>query len=81
MAIVDVYDALISRRPYKEAMSVSVAQKIMQESSGTHFDPILIDLFMEVKDEIDAATREYIRPNERSEHAHATEYACEKLAS
>ncbi|MDR3053389.1 MAG: response regulator [Coriobacteriales bacterium] len=52
MAVVDVFDALISKRPYKEAMSISTAQKIMLENSGAHFDPQLIDLFMSTREKI-----------------------------
>lgn len=41
MAIADVYDALVSKRCYKEAMSFSKAYEIMIESMGSHFDPAL----------------------------------------
>jgi putative two-component system response regulator len=46
MAIVDVYDALISERPYKKAYSHEEAVRIIAEGRGTHFDPALVDLFM-----------------------------------
>ena len=45
MAIADVYDALISERPYKKAMTHEDAVKIITDAKGTHFDPALIDLF------------------------------------
>jgi putative two-component system response regulator len=45
MAIADVYDALISQRPYKEAMSTDEAERIIIEGKGTHFDPVLVDVF------------------------------------
>ena len=41
MAIADVYDALVSKRVYKDSMSFSEADKIMMESFGKHFDPSL----------------------------------------
>lgn len=41
MAVADVYDALVSKRVYKEAMSFEQADKIMMESFGKHFDPEL----------------------------------------
>lgn len=44
MAIADVYDALISRRPYKEGMPHEKAIAILQKDAGTHFDPTLIAL-------------------------------------
>ena len=52
MAIADVYDALISTRPYKEAFAHEEACKIIEESSGTHFDPVLVKVFKNVKNEI-----------------------------
>ena len=45
MAIADVYDALISDRPYKKALSFSDAENIIKEGRGTHFDPQLVDIF------------------------------------
>jgi HD-GYP domain-containing protein (c-di-GMP phosphodiesterase class II) len=44
-AIVDVFDALTSRRPYKEAMSYEEAMKIIELGRSDHFDPRLLDLF------------------------------------
>ncbi|MCL2798029.1 MAG: response regulator [Firmicutes bacterium] len=49
MAIVDVYDALISARPYKPAFSHEDAVSIIEKESGTAFDPALIDIFKDVK--------------------------------
>ena len=51
MAIADVYDALISERPYKKAFSHEEASKIIVESSGTHFDPTLVEIFQDVADQ------------------------------
>jgi putative two-component system response regulator len=45
MALVDVYDALISERPYKKAFSPEQAVQIIKEGSGVQFDPALIDVF------------------------------------
>lgn len=44
MAIADVYDALISRRPYKEPFPHEQAVAIILKDAGTHFDPTLIEL-------------------------------------
>ena len=44
-AVVDVFDALTSRRPYKEPMSPAAALEIMLRDRGSHFDPALLDLF------------------------------------
>jgi len=50
MAIVDVYDALVSERPYKKAFSDAEAIDIIMKNSGTHFDPKIADVFYESKD-------------------------------
>jgi putative two-component system response regulator len=46
MAIADVYDALLSKRCYKEAFSHSKALDIMLEGKGNHFDPVMLDVFL-----------------------------------
>ncbi|GBU21810.1 two-component system response regulator [Fibrobacteres bacterium R8-0-B4] len=51
MAIADVYDALRSARPYKDAYSHEESVKIIWEGRGTHFDPRLVDLFVSVSGE------------------------------
>jgi putative two-component system response regulator len=55
MAITDVYDALVSSRPYKKAMSDEEAFNIITRSAGTHFDPKIVEVFLEVKDKFKAA--------------------------
>jgi putative two-component system response regulator len=54
MAIVDVYDALVSERPYKKAFPHSEAVGIIVNGRGTHFDPVLVDLFIKVADEFES---------------------------
>lgn len=51
MSIADVYDALTSKRVYKEAFLHEDALKIMVEGRGTQFDPNLIDIFLEIAHE------------------------------
>ena len=53
MAIADVYDALVSIRPYKPAFTHKEAVDIIKKDSGTHFEPVLVDLFIEVADEFE----------------------------
>lgn len=50
MAVADVYDALISRRIYKPPFSHEKAVGIMKEGRGTHFDPDVIDAFLEIQE-------------------------------
>ncbi|WP_373976178.1 two-component system response regulator [Chitinibacter sp. SCUT-21] len=51
MAIADVYDALISKRVYKPAFSHEKALEIMRQGRGSHFDPALCDVFLQMADE------------------------------
>ncbi len=59
MAIADVYDALISRRPYKEPIPHEEAIDIIVKGSGTHFDPDVIKALLEVKDEFAYIAEKY----------------------
>lgn len=52
VAIADVFDALTTDRPYRKALSVEEALQIMKEGRGKHFDPHLLDLFFDIKEEI-----------------------------
>ncbi len=49
MAIADVYDALISKRVYKPAFSHQEALKIMTQGRGTHFDPDMLEAFLQIE--------------------------------
>ncbi len=49
MAIADVYDALISKRVYKDAMSHNEAMEIMLRGNGSHFDPLMLEAFLQVE--------------------------------
>ena len=53
MALADVFDALVSKRCYKEAFSYDEAFQIMEESMGQHFDPDLGKVFMECRAELE----------------------------
>lgn len=57
MAIVDVYDALISERPYKKAYSHKEAVDIIVKGKGAQFDPILVDVFHGISDDFKNFTR------------------------
>jgi putative two-component system response regulator len=52
MAIADVYDALTSERPYKKAFPHEEAVRIIIEEKGTHFDPVLVDVFEQIADQL-----------------------------
>ena len=59
MAVADVYDALISRRVYKPAMSHEQAIGIVVEGRGRHFDPDVVDALLGVKNEFLAISRRF----------------------
>jgi putative two-component system response regulator len=50
-AIADVYDALTSKRPYKDPFSPEQSFAMMEKESGTHFDPYLIEVMLKHRDE------------------------------
>ena len=54
MAIVDVYDALVSERPYKKAFSDEEAVQIIMDNAGVHYDPKIAEVFLSVKDQFKA---------------------------
>lgn len=51
VALADVYDALTSKRVYKEEFSHAVAREIIVKDSGTHFDPDVVDAFVRSEEE------------------------------
>ena len=57
MALADVYDALISRRVYKEPFSHEETRRIILEGRGTHFDPRIVDAFLAREEEFIACAR------------------------
>ncbi|MCM1398254.1 MAG: HD domain-containing protein [Clostridium sp.] len=59
MAVADVFDALTSKRCYKEAMPLQKAYEIIRSESDTHFDPIVAEIFLASSDEIEAALKEF----------------------
>ena len=58
MAIADVYDALISERAYNKAYTPQEAAEIISQGKGTHFDPILVDVFITVADKFSQIARQ-----------------------
>ncbi len=57
--IVDVFDALTTARPYKEAWSIERAVEFLRERSGTDFDPDLVELLLANLDRVEAILTEY----------------------
>ncbi|OOZ40498.1 two-component system response regulator [Solemya pervernicosa gill symbiont] len=60
MALADVYDALISRRPYKEPMLHSEVYPMILEGAGSHFDPDVVEAFIEQVDYFKATSEQIV---------------------
>ena len=60
MAVADVFDALVSRRSYKEPFSFEKAMQIIEEGSGSHFDPNIVKAFFEAKDKVKEVSEKFI---------------------
>lgn len=58
MAIADVYDALISERPYKRPYPHETARALIMDGRGTHFDPLLTDIFELVSEQFKIIAQE-----------------------
>jgi response regulator RpfG family c-di-GMP phosphodiesterase len=58
MAVADVFDALVSKRVYKDKMPVEEAFDILQRDSGTHFDPEIVEVFMAIRPQIEDYLRQ-----------------------
>lgn len=71
MAVADVYDALISRRVYKEGMSHEEALDIMRKGHGSHFDPDILDAFLALHETMRAIAIEYADSDEDIEEKRA----------
>lgn len=59
MAIADVYDAVTSKRVYKEAIAHKEAVDIIRRERGEHFDPDLVDAFLECEAKFEQIAKEY----------------------
>lgn len=76
MAVADVYDALISRRIYKDSMPHEEAVAIMREGRGSHFDPDVLDAFLSILDEFQRIAQTFLDNDrtfieqQRIEHDH-----------
>ncbi|MGM0508336.1 MAG: HD-GYP domain-containing protein [Fusobacteriota bacterium] len=66
VAIADVYDALTSRRPYKDPMTPYKAMKIIIEGSGTHFDPELLEKVVRILSIYPPGTHVLLNTNEKA---------------
>jgi putative two-component system response regulator len=68
MAVADVYDALISRRVYKEPMAHAQAVDLIAQGRGSHFDPDITDAFLALADQFQAVATRYADTEEDLRH-------------
>lgn len=68
MAVADVYDALISRRVYKEGMPHEKAVAIITEGRGSHFDPDIVDAFLALSTEFQQVAQRYADSDAEIDH-------------
>ncbi|MDR2861877.1 MAG: response regulator [Syntrophobacterales bacterium] len=81
MAIVDVYDALVSSRPYKKSFPTQEAAAIIREGKGTHFDPCLVEIFQSVSDQFAGIAHEvYEMPGILPSYAAQSSYVTQPAA-
>ena len=62
MAVADVYDALISKRVYKPAFSHDQACSTIVRGKGTHFDPDMVDAFVDIAEDFRSIAQKYPDP-------------------
>ena len=51
ICVADAWDAMLSNRPYREALSIELASKELQSHAGTQFDPEVVDFFVQLSKE------------------------------
>ena len=59
MAVADVFDALVSKRCYKEPFSFETSINIIKEGAGTHFDPKIVEAFLASEEEVRAVSEKF----------------------
>lgn len=75
LAVMDVYDALRSKRPYKEPFAHEMAVEIIKEESGVSFDPSIVAVFLAVEPKIDEAYRAMNGLYDDTDNTHITRIA------
>ena len=59
MAVADVFDALVSKRSYKKPFTFDEAMEIIRDGSGKHFDPLIVDAFLDASDAVRKVEQEF----------------------
>ena len=74
-ALADVYDALTSKRVYKDAFAHDVARAFILEECGTHFDPAIVEGFIQNEEEFISIRRRFDEVAEASSSCEAVTFA------
>ncbi len=64
MALADVYDALVSKRVYKPPIAHPATVRIIEHGRGKHFDPDMVDAFLQVQEEFRKIALEFAEDEE-----------------
>jgi len=59
MSLADIYDALVSKRRYKRSLSFEEAEEIIEAQRETAFNPLLVDVFLELKEKFKEISLEW----------------------
>ena len=78
VALADVYDALTAKRVYKNAFTHDVAKSVILEESGVHFDPDIVDAFLEAEQEFIDIQKQFA--SEAAAEAQGYEFVARNLA-
>ena len=64
MAVADVFDAVSEKRCYREAMPLDKCFGIIEQGSGQDFDPLIAEIFLDIRDKVEAVHKEFAEENE-----------------
>ena len=64
VALADVFDALISNKVYKDGIAIDKAAQVIVSERGSHFDPVLVDAFVQVQAEFSAIAQQFVDTDE-----------------
>lgn len=65
MAVADVFDAVSEKRCYREAMPMDKCFEIIEQGSGQDFDPLIAEIFLDIRDRVEAVHREFAESAEK----------------
>ena len=81
VAVADVYDALAMKRVYKEAISHAHCVEMIRKEAGRHFDPVVVEAFLEIESEFQDIVKRCAEPNDANVAGHKPVGRSEKAAA